>query len=186
MAALIENGTAPEEVDAVSGACMMMRRQVFDRICGFDPEFFMYGEDIHLCFKTRQAGFHNYHFGGAEIIHHGGGSTRALSDFSTIMMHESVSLLLLKSHGKLCSRCYRGAMVGAALCRLPLIMALLPAYLVRSKAGEWVLSLRKWLAALRWGLGFEKWTRQLGRPGPANVPHESGKAPGKNILTGAT
>jgi len=159
-APLYADGSAPAEVEAVSGACMMLSHEVFESVGGFDSEFFMYGEDLHLCFKTRQAGFHNYHFGGVEIIHHGGGSTRQLSNSSNAMMHESVYLLLLKSRGKLYSLCYRGTMVGAALCRLLLTVALLPAYRARSKIREWNLSMRKWVTVLRWGLGLENRTDQ--------------------------
>ncbi len=164
-AALNGNRSAPAEVEAVSGACVMLRRQVFEEVGGFDPDFFMYGEDLHLCFKTRQAGFHNYHVGAAEIVHHGGASSqRGRSSFSIIMMRESVSRLLLKSRGKFYSQCYRFALTGTALCRLVLLTALFPVWSMRAKNSQWRSSFGKWAAVLRWGLGLEKWVGRYGQP----------------------
>ena len=163
-AALSGDRSAPAEVEAVSGACIMLRRDVFERVGGFDSAFFMYGEDLHLCFKTRRAGCHNYHVGAAEIVHHGGGSSQATrSDFSTVMMRESVSRLLLKSRGKFYSQCYRSTLTGTAVCRLLLLIAFFPAYLMQTKRCEWKSSFVKWMAILRWGVGLEKWTGRYGQ-----------------------
>ncbi len=43
-----------QEVDAISGACMMVKRTVFEAVGGFDERYFMYGEDLDLCFAIRQ------------------------------------------------------------------------------------------------------------------------------------
>jgi GT2 family glycosyltransferase len=39
-------------VDAISGAFMFCRKEVLDQTGGFDPDYFMYGEDIDLCYRT--------------------------------------------------------------------------------------------------------------------------------------
>lgn len=45
------------EVDSVVGAFMLMRRTVVEKVGYFDEDFFLYGEDIDLCFRIKQAGF---------------------------------------------------------------------------------------------------------------------------------
>lgn len=46
------------EVTAVTGACLAMRRDVFDGVGGFDPEFAVNYNDVDLCLRIRRAGYH--------------------------------------------------------------------------------------------------------------------------------
>jgi GT2 family glycosyltransferase len=64
------------EVDILSGAFMMVRKEVLDKTGGFDERFFMYGEDIDLSYRIKQAGWKNYYLGKAHIVHFKGESTR--------------------------------------------------------------------------------------------------------------
>jgi GT2 family glycosyltransferase len=73
--ALFSKDTKPAEVEAISGACMLMRREVFEQIGMFSEEYFMYSEDIDLCYQSVRAGFKNYHLGCASIVHYGGKSS---------------------------------------------------------------------------------------------------------------
>jgi len=174
-AALYEGGTEPAEVQAVSGACMMIRRDVFDRIGGFSPDYFMYAEDLDLCFKTRRAGSRNYHLGDLVIVHHGGGSSQqARSDFSNVMVRDSVGRFLRKSRGGFYSGCYRLALTGAALIRLALLMVLFPAWLARRGVRGWGAACRKWFAIFRWGLGLTRWTREYEQLEPMGACPDGG------------
>ena len=70
---LPENENNPVEV--LSGAFLMLKREVFEKIHGFDEDFFMYGEDIDLSIRIRQSGYKNYYLGATSITHLKGGST---------------------------------------------------------------------------------------------------------------
>ena len=61
-------------VDWVSGAVMMVRREVWDATGGFDPAYFLYYEDIDLCLRARQAGWEVGVVPQATAIHESGGS----------------------------------------------------------------------------------------------------------------
>lgn len=62
----------PHEVDAVSGAFLMIRRRVIDEIGFLDERFFMYGEELDWCFRTKKAGLKVMYYQDAEIIHYKG------------------------------------------------------------------------------------------------------------------
>ncbi|HID63003.1 MAG TPA: glycosyltransferase family 2 protein [Anaerolineae bacterium] len=65
---------AVQEVDWISGACLMVRREVIDQVGLLDEHFFMYFEDNDWCLRIRKAGWKVYYNPHAEIIHLGGQS----------------------------------------------------------------------------------------------------------------
>lgn len=62
-------------VEVLSGACMLMKRAVFNEVGGFDEKYFMYGEDIDLSYSLLQLGYQNYYLGETYITHFKGEST---------------------------------------------------------------------------------------------------------------
>ncbi|MBN1821064.1 MAG: glycosyltransferase [Prolixibacteraceae bacterium] len=64
------------EVDVLSGAFMLLRKPALNRTGLLDETFFMYGEDIDLSYRIKQAGFKNYYFPETTIIHYKGESTK--------------------------------------------------------------------------------------------------------------
>jgi len=72
------NHLSPSDVgraDILVGAFMFVKRDVYNQIKGFDEDYFMYGEDIDISYKSLKAGFHNYYFGDTTVIHYKGEST---------------------------------------------------------------------------------------------------------------
>lgn len=59
----------------ISGADLMMRREFLERYGGFDPDFFMYFEDVELCYRASRYGLEIHSVPSAQIIHLQGGST---------------------------------------------------------------------------------------------------------------
>mgnify|MGYP004726753519 CR=1 FL=1 len=63
-------------VDQVMGAFLMIRRDLFAALGGFDERFFVYFEDVDLCVRARAAGLSVRHVAGASAAHLGQGTTR--------------------------------------------------------------------------------------------------------------
>lgn len=66
---------AVEEVEVVTGAFLLVKKDIYQKIGGLDETYFMYGEDIDLCYTLLRNGYKNYYYGAASILHHKGEST---------------------------------------------------------------------------------------------------------------
>jgi N-acetylglucosaminyl-diphospho-decaprenol L-rhamnosyltransferase len=62
-------------VENISGACLMLRREVMEQVGSLDEGFFMYFEDMDYCLRIHKAGWKMYYLPQGEIIHFGGGSS---------------------------------------------------------------------------------------------------------------
>jgi GT2 family glycosyltransferase len=62
-------------VDIVTGCLLMIDAQLWKRLGGFDPRFFMYGEEVDLCLRAARTGARPMITPRATIVHYGGGST---------------------------------------------------------------------------------------------------------------
>jgi N-acetylglucosaminyl-diphospho-decaprenol L-rhamnosyltransferase len=111
----------PAEVEAVSGACMLMRREVFEKIGRFSEEYFMYSEDVDLCYQAVRAGFKNYHLGHAAIVHYGGKSSPGA--WQTAMKTRAELRFCRRNYGRLYSLLFRMALVLNASARLTVLAA---------------------------------------------------------------
>ncbi len=69
-------GSSDAEVDWVSGASMMVRREVFDRIGGLDETFFLYFEETEFCHRAKRAGFEVWYVPASRVVHIAGQSTK--------------------------------------------------------------------------------------------------------------
>jgi N-acetylglucosaminyl-diphospho-decaprenol L-rhamnosyltransferase len=67
-------------VDVISGCFLLLERSLWDRLGGFDLDFFMYGEDFDLCLRAAALGAPCWVCSEAEIIHYGGASERVRAD----------------------------------------------------------------------------------------------------------
>jgi GT2 family glycosyltransferase len=84
------------EVDAISGSFMMMKKEVYQKVGGFDEEFFMYGEDLDLCYRVQQVGFKVYYVHSTQIIHYKGESTKRSNLDETKIFYNAMHLFVKK------------------------------------------------------------------------------------------
>lgn len=87
------------EVDVLAGAFIMVKKEVLDKVGGFDEIFFMYGEDVDLSYRIQKAGYKNYYFAGSSIIHFKGESTRKGSMNYVRMFYNAMSIFVRKHYG---------------------------------------------------------------------------------------
>ncbi len=82
----------PHEVDAVSGAFLMIRRKVVDNIGKLDERFFMYGEELDWCFRAKKAGWKVMYYPNAKIIHYKGECSKSNNRKVTFEFYRSMYL----------------------------------------------------------------------------------------------
>ncbi len=73
----------------ISGACMLLRREAFEQVGGFDEAYFMYFEDIDMCMRLAEAGWDVVYAPSATVMHYGGVSTSKHRDQMSKAHHES-------------------------------------------------------------------------------------------------
>ena len=84
------DGPVLEEVDAVSGALMLLPRVVFDRVGGFDEGYFLHCEDLDLCRRVRDAGLRVVCANDVRVVHVKGTSSRSRPFFVARHKHRGM------------------------------------------------------------------------------------------------
>lgn len=90
----------PRQVDWLSGACLMIKREVLEQIGLFDEDFFMYCEDIDICYRSKQAGWKVFYYPYAAVIHYIGCGKNKASVRSIIFHHISMYKFFRKHYCK--------------------------------------------------------------------------------------
>lgn len=78
-----------KELDWVTGAFLLCRREALEKIKGWDETFFMYVEEVDLCFRVKQMGYSIWYLPKWNITHLGGASSKT-SEFSLISEYKGV------------------------------------------------------------------------------------------------
>jgi GT2 family glycosyltransferase len=131
IAPLFSDDKHPAQVEVVSGACMMLKRDVFQNVGGFSEDYFMYAEDVDLCYRLQKLGLANYYVGEASVVHYGGKSSAP--QWAIRMKLKAILQFCEKTRGRLYALTYRMALAPVAMGRLLLIGILLAR---RSTLGE--------------------------------------------------
>lgn len=94
------NNDKEREVDQVMGAALMVKRSVTEQVGVMDERFFMYYEEVDLCYRIKQAGWRIVHIPEAVITHIGGGSAGQIPVNKRIMAMSSLLKFFRKHRGK--------------------------------------------------------------------------------------
>jgi N-acetylglucosaminyl-diphospho-decaprenol L-rhamnosyltransferase len=84
-----DQATEKRDVGWLSGACVLVRRSVFDQLNGFDSGYFMYFEDVDLGYRVGKAGYRNRYEPNAVVVHTGAHSTNTDSERMIRAHHDS-------------------------------------------------------------------------------------------------
>jgi GT2 family glycosyltransferase len=98
---------AVQEVDWIVGACLLVRREVYEQIGGLDEGFFMYSEELDWCKRMKDVGWHVVYLPTATVIHHEGKSSEQVVPSRHIYFQSSKVRYFHKHHGPLQSAALR-------------------------------------------------------------------------------
>ncbi len=111
---------AARGVDALLGACLLVRRDVLAQTGLLDEDYFIYSEEVDLCYRIGKASWLMYWVPQAQIIHYGGQSTQQVAASMFLRLYQGKVIYFRKNHGALASRYYKLVLIAAGMTRLAL------------------------------------------------------------------
>lgn len=87
------------EVDAISGAFMFLSREAWLRTSGFDESYFMYAEDLDLCFRVKKSGLNVFYVPTTATVHFKGESTKRSSINEVKVFYDAMHIFVKKNYG---------------------------------------------------------------------------------------
>ncbi|MBC8096197.1 MAG: glycosyltransferase family 2 protein, partial [Akkermansiaceae bacterium] len=141
----------------IYGACLLVRREVLDRVGAFDDRYFMYCEDVDLCRRIIEGGWRLYYLAEPAIIHHGAGaSAKAPGAFAILMTCQSISKYMRKYYGLPGDLLHRLLVLLAALIRLGVASLLwCKRRIQRGFAPDTASPGKRYRIMLEWALGLK-------------------------------
>jgi GT2 family glycosyltransferase len=119
----------PRQVDVLQGACLIIRNTVLEKIGLLDTDYYIYTEEVDLCYRIRQAGWKLYWLPTSVIVHFGGQSTSQVADAMFLRLYESKIIFIRKHYGKLQANIYKLILALSSLVRiipLPVMRIIVP------------------------------------------------------------
>jgi len=141
------NDGTPLKIDWVGGACMLIRRDAFAAIGGFDEGYFMYAEEMDLCYRLRKAGAQVWYQPAAIVIHLGGESAVNLGARREAILYRSQVRFHRLHYGRGAADLLRAMILTATAVKIAVHGVLRGASLGRR--GRRVVSLRELRSELR-------------------------------------
>ena len=108
------------EVDVLLGACILLRKEILDQVGLLDEDYFVYSEEVDLCYRVQRAGWRLYWVPEAEVVHFGGQSTQQVATEMFLNLYHGKLKYFRKHNGLLAAQIYKMILMLAALSRLVL------------------------------------------------------------------
>ena len=108
----------PHQVDVVPGTCLILRREALDQVGLLDEGYFIYSEDVDLCYRLRRGGWGVYWVPQATVVHHGAQSTQQVAAEMFLRLYQGKIRYFRTHHGPWAARAYKGILLLTALARL--------------------------------------------------------------------
>jgi GT2 family glycosyltransferase len=109
-----------QEVDLLMGACLLLRKEVLDQVGFLDEDYFMYSEEIDLCYRIQRAGWRLFWVPEAEVVHFGGQSTQQAPTEMFLNLYHGKIKYFRKHNGWSAAQIYKLILMIAAVSRLVL------------------------------------------------------------------
>jgi N-acetylglucosaminyl-diphospho-decaprenol L-rhamnosyltransferase len=114
------NPEIAQPVDALLGACLLIRRRALENIGLLDEDYFMYSEEVDLCYRLKRAGWSLFWVPQARVIHYGGQSTRQVAAKMFLQLYRAKIQYFRKNQGRVSAQLYKLILLSASLPRLTL------------------------------------------------------------------
>ncbi len=109
---------SPRDVAVNQGASLMLRRAALEQIGLLDEQFFMYTEEVDLCYRLFQAGWKNAWVPASIVTHFGGQSTRQDKTAMFLQLYQTKIQFFRKHYGENSTHTYKKVIYLAALLRI--------------------------------------------------------------------
>lgn len=105
----------------------MIRRKIANNLNGFDESYYMYGEDVDLCYRIRKMGWKIFYLSEETILHHSGISSdkRSNRNFTNILLRDTTYQFIKRHYGIFHAILYRLLVLVGSLIRIAVIIPLL-------------------------------------------------------------
>ena len=112
--------TRPHEVDVLMGASMLLRKTVLDTVGLLDEGYFMYSEEVDLCFRLQKAGWQLYWVPASQVVHYWGQSAKQVLAEMFLQLYRGKLRFFRKHYSGVTVFLYKVVLGLAALLRLAL------------------------------------------------------------------
>jgi len=143
------------EADWIPGACMLVRREVWEEVGGLDETYFMYSEEVDWCWRVKRAGWRIYYTPQAEIVHWGGQSIGQVPLEKRARVYRGKWLFFRRWRGRRTAGLFRLVLVATTALKMGLWVPLLvaPTRAMRGRARRNLRSYRRLLGVVGGGAG---------------------------------